>query len=65
MACNLILCYKQTFKSVGLSVECRLLNQSYLQSIGVNFLPGYADPYKGRSVRFIIIIIIIIKHTFR
>ena len=28
----------------------RLLNHSYLQSIGVEFLPGYADPYKGRLV---------------
>jgi len=34
--------------------EYRLLNQSYLQSIGVNYLPGYADPYGGRSVTFVV-----------
>ena len=37
----------------GWFVFCRLLNQSYLLSIGVNFLPGYADPFKGRFVIFI------------
>ena len=34
----------------GLFIVCRLLNQTYLQSIGVEFLPGYADPHSGRSV---------------
>lgn len=32
------------------AVDGKLLNDTYLQSVGVSMLPGYADPYHGRSM---------------
>ena len=33
-----------------LLVMCRKLNDTYLESLGVEMLDGYADPHHNRSV---------------
>ncbi|XP_012876720.1 PREDICTED: probable inactive glycosyltransferase 25 family member 3 [Dipodomys ordii] len=41
---------KQRHMRLPQSVFCRLLNRSILRTLGVDLLPGYQDPYSGRTL---------------